>query len=210
MKCNNTPCEWHWCKKNKDCWENKIERSVPIIFDPNPNSETEYWPYKTKRTKGKKLKKHIQPVQTGQTIEENLYECHYCRTELTYKTLTIDHKTPLSKLGSNHKSNLVGCCNDCNREKGSSDYKYFLKHKNSILMKNYVVGISSIFDNDLKLFKIEADNKYEAVKKSMVEYWTNEEYKQREIKYQNSEYYPKDFDSLCLKNKEILFNVIEI
>jgi hypothetical protein len=31
-------------------------------------------------------------------------------------------------------------------------------------MKNYVVGILSMFENDLKLFKITAENEYEAVK----------------------------------------------
>ena len=37
-------------------------------------------------------------------------------------------------------------------------------------MKNYVVGILSMFENDLKLFKVMAENEYEAVKKGMVEF----------------------------------------
>ena len=43
-------------------------------------------------------------------------------------------------------------------------------------MKNYVVGILSMYENDLKLFKVEAENKYEALKKGMVDF-TSEEYK---------------------------------
>ena len=37
-------------------------------------------------------------------------------------------------------------------------------------MKKYVVGILSMFENEVKLFKIEAVNKYEAVKKGMIEF----------------------------------------
>ena len=47
-------------------------------------------------------------------------------------------------------------------------------------MKNYVVGILSMFENDLKLFKVVAENEYEAVKKGMVEFTDNPESKQHD------------------------------
>lgn len=77
-------------------------------------------------------------------------------------------------------------------------------------MKNYVVGILSMFENDLKLFKITAENEYDAVKKGMVEFCDNEESKQFEINWQNSEDYPKTFEELLNAYEEFPFNVIEI
>ena len=53
-------------------------------------------------------------------------------------------------------------------------------------MKNYVVGIISMFDNDLKLFKVIAEDEYNAVKKAMVEFAGNEENQKHEIDWQNS------------------------
>jgi hypothetical protein len=77
-------------------------------------------------------------------------------------------------------------------------------------MKNYVVGILSMFDNDLKLFKITSENEYEAVKKGMVEFVDNEESKQYEIDWQNSEDYPTDLQGLYSIYEELPFSVIEI
>lgn len=76
-------------------------------------------------------------------------------------------------------------------------------------MKNYVVGILSMFENDLKLFKITAENEYEAVKKGLAEF-TPEEYREEEIDFQNSEDYPKTIQGLTHIYEEIPFNVIEI
>lgn len=77
-------------------------------------------------------------------------------------------------------------------------------------MKNYVVGILSMFENDLKLFKITAENKYEAVKRGMVEFCTDAVSRQFEVDWQNSEDYPEDFEGLYSAYEEIPFNVIEV
>jgi RecB family exonuclease len=77
-------------------------------------------------------------------------------------------------------------------------------------MKNYVVGILSMFENDLKLFKVTAENEYEAVKKGMVEFAEDEENKQYEIDWQNSEDYPKDYEGLFSVYEEVPFSVIEV
>ena len=74
-------------------------------------------------------------------------------------------------------------------------------------MKNYVVGILSMFENDLKLFKVMAENEYEAVKKGMVEFT---ERKQYEIDWQNSEDYPTDLEGLYSVYEEVPFSVIEV
>ena len=77
-------------------------------------------------------------------------------------------------------------------------------------MKNYVVGILSTFENDLKLFKITATSEYEAVKKGMLEFFDDEDAKESEIKWQSSEDYPKDLEGLWFSYEEMPFNVIEI
>jgi oligoribonuclease NrnB/cAMP/cGMP phosphodiesterase (DHH superfamily) len=77
-------------------------------------------------------------------------------------------------------------------------------------MKNYVVGILSMFENDLKLFKITADNEYEAVKKGMIEFCHDDVSKVYEIAWQNSSDYPKDLKGLYSAYEEVPFNVIEI
>ena len=77
-------------------------------------------------------------------------------------------------------------------------------------MKNYVVGILSMFENDLKLFKITAENEYEAVKKGMVKFAYNAECKQHEIDWQNSEDYPTDLQGLYSVYEDLPFNIIEV
>lgn len=77
-------------------------------------------------------------------------------------------------------------------------------------MKNYVVGVLSMFENDLKLFKIIAESEYEAVKKGMIEICEGDDAKQCEIDWQNSEDYPKDLKGLEYAYEEIPFDVIEI
>jgi hypothetical protein len=84
-------------------------------------------------------------------------------------------------------------------------------HKlNNKKMKNYVVGILSMFENDLKLFKITAENEYEAVKKGMIEFAENPESKKHEIDWQNSEDYPTDLDGLYSVYVEVPFSVVEV
>lgn len=78
-------------------------------------------------------------------------------------------------------------------------------------MKNYVVGILSMFENDLKLFKVEAEDKYEALKKGMLEF-TPVEYREHELEFQNGVICPPNFESLTdyYTVGEIITNVIEI
>jgi len=78
-------------------------------------------------------------------------------------------------------------------------------------MKNYVVAMVSFFDNDIKQFKVEAENEFEAIKKAAVEN-TSVEFKSSEIDFQNSGKYPKDIDELesYYASADMSFSVIEI
>lgn len=44
--------------------------------------------------------------------------CAYCLRWLTVESLTIDHVVPRAKGGPDKLYNWVGCCYDCNQEKG--------------------------------------------------------------------------------------------
>jgi len=77
-------------------------------------------------------------------------------------------------------------------------------------MENYVVGILSLFENEVKLFKVSAENKYQAVKKAMLDFCDSEDAKIHELNYQKSEAYPKDYEGLFYAYEEIPFNIIEI
>lgn len=78
-------------------------------------------------------------------------------------------------------------------------------------MGNFVVGYLSFFDNELKLIKVEEESEYEAIKKVLV-LVCEEQFKQEEINFQNSENYPKDKESLIdmLYDSDITVNIIEI
>ena len=78
-------------------------------------------------------------------------------------------------------------------------------------MKNYIVGILSLFDYELKLLKVRAENEYEALKKGIVESCNDDECKQYEMDWQKSPDYPKDYESLVeiLYNSDYYINVIE-
>jgi hypothetical protein len=77
-------------------------------------------------------------------------------------------------------------------------------------MKNYVVGILSLFENNLKQFKVTAENEYEAVKIGMIEFCDDAESKGHEKQFQESENYPTDYDGLWDAYEEIPFNCIEV
>jgi len=77
-------------------------------------------------------------------------------------------------------------------------------------MKNYVVGILSMFENNLKLFKVQAENEYEAVKIGMIEFCDNGDARLAEYEWQISNEYPKDLNGLYSVYEDLSFNVIEI
>lgn len=47
------------------------------------------------------------------------WRCFYCKLALTIKTLSKDHRIPLSRGGSDFSSNLVPACRHCNSSKGN-------------------------------------------------------------------------------------------
>lgn len=71
------------------------------------------------RAKTEELKSNTPTIsQLFKFFNHNHFICYYCLKELILDEVTCDHKTPLSKLGTNEVSNLCICCSDCNSLKG--------------------------------------------------------------------------------------------
>jgi 5-methylcytosine-specific restriction endonuclease McrA len=54
-----------------------------------------------------------------QKVQFHGWRCVYCKLALDKKALTIDHKIPLSKGGTNWLANLVPACKPCNSRKAA-------------------------------------------------------------------------------------------
>lgn len=64
----------------------------------------------------KDLTPHVNKLH--QIFLHNHFICYYCLNELSLSDVTIDHRTPLAKGGTNQFENLCIACNDCNTLKG--------------------------------------------------------------------------------------------
>ncbi len=66
----------------------------------------------TKRHKG------TPPLSRANIFARDNFECQYCGTSLRANEATLDHVVPRSKRGVTSWTNIVTCCNKCNRKKG--------------------------------------------------------------------------------------------
>jgi 5-methylcytosine-specific restriction endonuclease McrA len=55
--------------------------------------------------------------------------CYYCEKEVPDYEAHLEHKTPVSRGGTNKHSNLALACPECNFEKGSKTEKEFRRYK---------------------------------------------------------------------------------
>jgi 5-methylcytosine-specific restriction endonuclease McrA len=60
------------------------------------------------------------------TTLENRVPCPYCGRRLTLRSLSVDHREPVSRAGGNGLGNLVVCCAGCNQSKGMMNDAEFL------------------------------------------------------------------------------------
>lgn len=109
---------WHKAPKHQRIKETLLKMGYK---DPRPlNSKPK--PPKKKRIRHAKIRQ-AQESPMGNTartktfVEQNGV-CHYCDKQTEYKEWTVDHLIPTCRGGGNGRSNKVGCCATCNREKG--------------------------------------------------------------------------------------------
>src|SRR5690606_37713498 len=62
-------------------------------------------------------------ILRAQVFAKKGASCFYCGSEASH----VDHKTPLSRSGTNDIENLVPCCVSCNIAKGSMTAQEFMK-----------------------------------------------------------------------------------
>ena len=66
-------------------------------------------------------------------LKKHKGRCVYCGNP----AYTIDHRRPKARGGGNRRTNLVLCCERCNREKGDMSERAFRKKKEAELMAKY-------------------------------------------------------------------------
>ena len=68
--------------------------------------------------------------------------CFYCRRRLRAREWTLDHVVPVARGGSDHASNLVACCSQCNWEKALTPAEDFLRalHGRGVLSRAQLRG----------------------------------------------------------------------
>ena len=76
-------------------------------------------------------------------------------------------------------------------------------------MKKYEVVVGCTITNFYKVFKIDAENEFEALKIGLVGFATSPETKQAEIDRQNSEDYPTDIETIIEIYNENYFSIVD-
>lgn len=54
-------------------------------------------------------------------------QCWYCLHPISFENWTVDHVVPLSEGGAFGFRNIVGCCFECNNQKGCMSYHRFMQ-----------------------------------------------------------------------------------
>jgi len=95
-----------------------------------------------------KMKKIIL-VKRKNKIKNNK-QCVYCGCNNPLM-LTIDHKIPISRGGTNEESNLQPCCWVCNQLKGSLTDREFRKYLKAIKIMHELVKLKIVFPPRVQL-----------------------------------------------------------
>lgn len=70
--------------------------------------------------------------------------CYYCGGKTLFGKWTIDHKNPISRLGNGTKENKVGCCYNCNKDKGNMTELEFLQTNYLTPQRRAMLGMMMI------------------------------------------------------------------
>ena len=65
-----------------------------------------------------KRHRHAPPLSRANIFTRDDFQCQYCGINLRANEATLDHVIPRSRKGATSWTNVVTCCNKCNRRKG--------------------------------------------------------------------------------------------
>lgn len=72
----------------------------------------------------------------GAVLRAQQFKCFYCRTSLDYRNVVREHKTPLSRSGSNDIANIVAACKPCNSRKSNLTEAEFRSEYYQLITRN--------------------------------------------------------------------------
>jgi hypothetical protein len=88
-----------------------IEKEEAAALDKEMPEKTDYY---------------TDPEHRLMVLERDKMKCIYCLVEVSEDSFVLDHIIPVSKGGTNRKSNLVTSCEGCNQRKQDEDAVQFL------------------------------------------------------------------------------------
>jgi len=96
------------------------------------------------KRKARRLKKLAQ-LKINNSLKKKLFGhlyfkgCFYCKKVFLFKSLTIEHKVPLSLGGTSSPDNIELACRNCNSENGKKSFHIFqlqIKQKFRLIGEN--------------------------------------------------------------------------
>lgn len=71
-------------------------------------------------------RKHSSSLRRERLLQDSGGGCFYCKTPLVFWQVIVEHKTPLSRGGTNKYENLAAACWSCDSKKGSMTAEEFM------------------------------------------------------------------------------------
>lgn len=92
------------------------------------------------------------PERRLMVLERDKRRCIYCLITVSEDSYVLDHITPVSKGGTNRKSNLVTSCEGCNQRKQDQDAIQFLllNYRNQLISQNEYMEQKEYIENLLE------------------------------------------------------------
>lgn len=78
-----------------------------------------------------KGRKRLIPLVRALAALSQGWRCFYCDCRLSAETVTLDELLPQSQGGKRTLANTVAACEDCNKSRGTTDWREFKRRRNS-------------------------------------------------------------------------------
>lgn len=119
---------------NRARWErrkaNGYNEQSRVAYQKNPL--TRRTTVNRRRIRKLALKGSHTPDQVLEKYHYHGEACYYCKVPLTIQEMTIDHRIPVSRNGTDFIANIVPCCGSCNASKRDKTDKEFILWLNKL------------------------------------------------------------------------------